>query len=528
MSDQESSLNENISDEKNSIEFETDSNESGFDQETSSNENISDEKKSSEINLNQDLEQLDPETHQFMSKIAQCAKQIVVDPHVHLMDILFIFDQYAIAPDIIILALFKIFNEILPSYSLIKGNSKEGKYEQDLLMVYERYLAILVRRTEKNENENHNIKKMKLSNQPEKIDPEPLNDLKLACISKLLFSFPELSHNQKLISHLISNNFNFSHNLKSTDLNLIYKIITGFNNTQLQNISRESMQWLISIDIHNFLLVEDKFLTGYFYEKEKLKSTTSKASKVQKEKTDKKDFVKMGKLDKKEEKMRKKLESQRLEEEGKISEEEKKKIELKICNGILKLFLLIMKQAQEEKNNKKKKSTENCDHLIDLVFIGLRKLTPIVKDDLLSGIKIMILDIITDSKDSSIRFHGILAILTLFEKKNIDLKGIREIALSVINQIILELVESSNKSEYNSHDDSNFSKLLCKAVKSLLLGSRLPLQETQLFLNQLMLLCSLTHSSILSRLIGEIKEFYEIEENCEFIESVYRKMYYYN
>lgn len=436
--------------------------------------------------------EMDEETRDLFIKIAQCSKQIIIEPRVHLMDILFIFDQYTIAPDLITLTLFKIFNEILPNYEPQKGNSKEEKYEKDLLMMYEKYLGIL------------------MSNS---YDNKHLKQVKLTCCSNLLSKFQDFPHTQKLISHLLTNNFATTSVMESNNLKLIFDIITGFNNLPLGNISRTALESLFSINIHDFLLVQDGFMTGYFYEKEKMKNkkgvdsgknTSSKG----------KHTVHMTHEDKKEEKARKFLENKRLEEEGKVSESETKKVELKICNGMLKLFLLIMKEAQ----------AKNADvfHLLDLVFIGLRKFHFIVKDDLLAGIKIMILDIIRSHSNATIRFQGILAIITLFEKKSIDLKVIRDFALSAIREKI------KNSPELCDGQMNEFFKLLVKALKSLLLNSKVPLDEVLLFLDELMLICSLTHSSILSNLLIEIREFYEIEDNFSHIQSVYRKMYYYN
>lgn len=626
----------------------------------------------------------------IFSRIATCAKQIIINPHERLTDILFIFDHYKLAPDIIILTLFKIFQEILPSYQPIKGNSKESKYEGELMMFYEKYLGILLRSSDKNirgnacafseskkdlknkniqfsdqteesteeisphsnpsssysqvtdnepdsikretqnskeiatsspafaissqtspkqsdtftstyeKNECFNFKEIKipiktlpttkkavnndcdvlfdeytkneehlhsdkqintvgvslneniqlmnqnitpLKEQPalsenRDINTDPLqndkfeegvshassslHNLKLQCVSKLVLNFPEFPHIQKLIAFLIKHGSSFAHVMNSNDLKLIYQVITGLNNTVLEDIPRHILESVISLNISEYRLVQDKFMTGYFYEREKGRNNhrrSENTNKREKMKSKKEEKTIMSKVDRKEEKIRKKLENKRLEEEGKTSEEEMKKIELKVCNGILKLFLQIMKRAQEYPLGHKKA----CLHLVDLVFVGLRKLHLVVKEDLLEGIKIMIFDVITKSDSFSVRFQGILAINTLFENKNLDLKGTREIALSILKTITCDMSQIGIET---TNDQFSF-KLLCKALKTLLLSYHLPIKEVFEFLKYLMLLCSLTYSQMLFNLILEVREFYEIEEYFTAIESIYRKMYYY-
>ncbi|KRH92415.1 hypothetical protein M153_62600001234, partial [Pseudoloma neurophilia] len=325
--------------------------------------------------------------------------------------------------------------------------------------------------------------------------------------------FPKFPHNQKLIAHLLKFNHNFKDILKSNELELIFKVITGLNNMELEKIPRNILEYLIEINIKDYLIVKDQFMTGYFYEK------TDKFLKSQGKKNEKpekiNEITKMSKMDKKEEKIRKKLEKNRLIDEGELSEEMRKAQELKICNGILKLFLLILKTASEEEIKK-------VEHLLDLVFIGLRKLQPIVKDDLLSGIKLMTFSIIQKKVNYITRFHAILAILTLFEKKSIDMKGIRDLTLVVLADISKNITDITNNNQ-------DFFKLLNKAIRSLLLVQMLPSKEVTPFLNYLMLLCSLTYSPLISGLILELKEFYEIDQTNDensFVESVYRKMYY--
>lgn len=634
--------------------------------------------------------EIEESTREFLSRIAKCAKQIIINPHVHLMDILFIFDHYKTAPDIIILTLFKIFKEILPNYQPVKGNTKQSKYEKDLMMVYEKYLGILLRSpnksntidfdvkselqkdahgknnkissqkgkstvdksqnpeedatysqntvlnnnlsTEKSQYDNKIPKSQTLSNifsknslkhsdfvhqyssfqetdisdfksisevtlDPKtqiinKYDSAPLyyvksgefseshvekppnlitedllkvekavttpsaepqffnnqdfgtnlsqtiqserssahpsspHTLQLRCVSNLLLSFPEFPHVQKLIAFLIRQDCDFTQILGSSDFKLIYQVIVGFTNTELQNIPRKTLEFVISLDISKYILIQDKFMTGYFYEKQKNKkiqypkkfeSEKKPIKKVEKKKKEEKTI--MSKMDRKEEKIRKKFENKRYEEEGKISEEEQKKMELKICNGILKLFLLMMKRVQEYPLHDRK----GCFHLVDLVFVGLRKLQPILKEDLLPGLKMMISDIITKSESIVVRLQGILAIIILFENKNLDLKGVREIALSLLKKITCDMTQIG----HDTLNDQFSFKLLCKALRSLLLPSRVPSQEITEFLKYLMFLCSLTYSKMVFNLILEIKEFYEIEEYFTPIESVYRKMYYY-
>lgn len=421
----------------------------------------------------------DEDEDQTIKKIALCSKQVIIDPKDNLLNILYIFDQYAEFPEVSLLSLLRVFLDIVPLYKIkILSNevkdktqiSKLSKWEQDLLMLYSKFVFLVTSNT---------------------------SDVNYRCAVELLKELSHFNYVEKLVSFVLRGTTAknaichecISRIFKSDDLELKYKVLVPMCDL---NFGPNIISCFLDIDIFEFQAVKDGFFTGFIYENEKKKQAESVLPT--------KDRKKMSKEERKEEKIRKQVESRRLEEEGVVDKDKEKKLELKVCNCILRIYLLVLERKKTE--------------LYDEVFIGLRKFKVIVKDNLVEGTKLLIMNCLERSSAGA-KFLGILVVLALYENKIVDLNKLRDYLYDLLEPGILKLKNYEQK-------------LAAKALKHFFLMNKQSVVVVRKFIKRLMLLCSLDYLPSLSGVTNEMVEYYDLEmEAGDFYEfSIYLKMFY--
>ncbi|ELQ74570.1 Protein involved in the nuclear export of pre-ribosomes [Trachipleistophora hominis] len=426
----------------------------------------------------------DENEDQVIKKIALCSKQVIIDPKDNLLNVMYIFDHCHTFPEVSLLSLLRIFLDIVPLYKIktlsneVKDKtqlSKLNKWEQDLLMIYSKFVFLVTKDT---------------------------NDVNYKCAAELLKELSHFNYVEKLVSFVLRGTIVenavccecIARIFKSDDLELKYKMLVPMCEL---NFGRNVISNFLDIDIFEFQAVKDKFFTGFIYENEKKRRKDKKHADGLLNKDDKK---KMSKEERKQEKIRKQVESRRLEEEGIVDKEKQKKLELKICNCILRIYLLVLERRRSD--------------LYAEVFVGLRKFKVIVKDNLVEGTKLLIMGCLADSSAET-KFLGILAVLALYEDRIIDLNKLRDYLYDLLEPRTLRLKSSE-------------SKLAAKALKHFFLTNKQSVTIVKMFIKRLMVLCSLDYLPALSVVIGEMMEYYDIDMVIDDFQefSVYLKMFY--
>ncbi|ELA48241.1 hypothetical protein VCUG_00282 [Vavraia culicis subsp. floridensis] len=200
----------------------------------------------------------DEDEDQTIKKIALCSKQVIIDPKDNLLNILYIFDQYAEFPEVSLLSLLRVFLDIVPLYKIktlsneVKDKtqiSKLSKWEQDLLMLYSKFVFLVTSNT---------------------------SDVNYRCAVELLKELSHFNYVEKLVSFVLRGTTAknaichecISRIFKSDDLELKYKVLVPMCDL---NFGPNIISCFLDIDIFEFQAVKDGFFTGFIYENEKKK-----------------------------------------------------------------------------------------------------------------------------------------------------------------------------------------------------------------------------------------------------------------
>lgn len=419
----------------------------------------------------------------FVKKIALCGKEIISNPKDNLLNIMYIFDQFEMFPEVVMLTILKIFLDIVPLYKIkmltneVKDKKRVSnltKWEQDLIMLYSKYISLVIRKDD---------------------------EINYRCATELLSKLNHFNYVDKLISFILKGTLSENNTcceclsgiFKTNNLELIYKILIQMCNLCF---GKGVLSYCLDIDIFEFQIVKDKFYTGFIYENVKLKN--NKHSDKNLIMQDKENV--MSKKIKKQEKLRSEIDRESSKNENTNEQEETKKLELKICNTLLRIYLLILENKKSE--------------FYDDALIGLRKFKVIVKDNLVEGTRILIMNIMENATLQT-KFLGILTILELYENKTVDLNKVRDYFYEIIQSQQLKLKKQDEK-------------LVAKALKCLFLKDRLAQSEVIKFLRSLMVLCVLNYLPRVSNIITKTIEYYEIEDECTACNEygAYIKMFY--